>query len=54
MHRLFVVKDVFEIRQRGVVAVGPLDDPDEARYHIGDAVEILRSGAVRGSGSAPK
>jgi hypothetical protein len=46
MHRLFLVVDVFEIKQRGVVACGPLDDPAEARYRIGDVVEIRRSGAV--------
>lgn len=42
MHRLFVVEDVFEIKQRGIVVVGKLDDPQGARFRIGDAVEIRR------------
>jgi hypothetical protein len=46
MHRLFVVQYVLEVKQRGVVAIGPLDRPDEARYCIGDAVEIRRAGGV--------
>jgi translation elongation factor EF-Tu-like GTPase len=46
MHRLFVVEDVFEVKRRGVVAIGPLDDPDKGRYEIGDTVEIRRAGAV--------
>ena len=41
MHLLFLVEDAFEIKRRGVVASGPLDDPD-ARYRIGDSVEIRR------------
>ncbi len=42
MHRLFVVENVFEIKQRGVVVSGKLDDPQGARFHIGDTVEIRR------------
>ena len=42
MPLLFVVEDVFVIKERGVVATGQLADPAHARYRIGDPVEIRR------------
>ena len=45
MYRLFIVDDVFEIKQRGVIAVGMLDNP-QARFRIGDCVEIRRTNGV--------
>jgi hypothetical protein len=42
MNRLFVIEDVFPIKEREVVVVGPYDDPDNARFVIGDEVEIRR------------
>lgn len=45
MHRLFVVKALLEIRQRGVVVAGTVDNPEDW-FHVGDTVEIRRAGAV--------
>ena len=42
MPLLFVIEDVFAIKDRGVVAGGKLADPECARYYVGDAVEIRR------------
>jgi hypothetical protein len=59
MHRLLVVKDLLEVKQRGVVVAGTLDNPGVVRFHIGDAVEIRRAGApvtrtvISGIGMAP-
>jgi translation elongation factor EF-Tu-like GTPase len=39
MALLFVVEDVFEIKERGVLAIGKLADPD-ARFRIGDPVQV--------------
>lgn len=46
MQRLFAIEDLFEIKERGVVVYGKVDDPDKKRYWIGDPVEIRRQGAV--------
>jgi translation elongation factor EF-Tu-like GTPase len=43
MPLLFVVEDVFVIKERGVIAAGQLADPDRARYRIGDPVEVRHS-----------
>lgn len=40
MPRLLVIKDTFRINGRGLAVVGPLDEPEAARYRVGDAVEI--------------
>jgi translation elongation factor EF-Tu-like GTPase len=42
MPLLFVIEDVFAIKDRGVVACGKLADPECARYYVGDTVEIRR------------
>jgi translation elongation factor EF-Tu-like GTPase len=44
MFRLFVVEDVFDIKQRGLIIVGRLDDPKNARFRVGEVVEIRRKG----------
>ena len=43
MPLLFVVQDVFAIKERGVVAIGKLADPEHARFRIGDPVEVRRT-----------
>lgn len=42
MPLLFVIEDIFAIKERGVVAVGKLFDPQTAHYRINDLVEIHR------------
>jgi hypothetical protein len=42
MKRLFVIDNVLAIKDRGVVVSGPYDDPANARFFIGDEVEIRR------------
>ena len=41
MPLLFVVEDVFAIKERGVLAIGKLSDPG-ARFRIGDPVQVRR------------
>lgn len=47
MRRLMRVEESSHIRSRGLVLVGPLDDPAGARYRFGDTVEVrMPSGQV--------
>src|SRR4051812_15670228 len=41
MPLLFVVEDVFEIKERGVLAIGKLADAD-SRFRIGELVQVRR------------
>jgi translation elongation factor EF-Tu-like GTPase len=41
LRRLFTVEDVFEIKGRGVSAIGPLDN-EAPSWRIGDRVRISR------------
>ena len=46
MPLLFIVEDVYEIMQRGPVAIGKLADPENYRFRTGDTVEIRRTEAL--------
>jgi hypothetical protein len=42
MRLLFIVEDVSTIKERGVIAIGKLADPERSGFRLGEPVEVRR------------